>query len=124
MTVAWPQVSLKDFQNFAALRRDVHTLEVALEFYHNTVGHLRVEDFQRAAKKITGQDMSQSIIRVVFAMFDTDVDGDLTPRELLQVLRRREGNSAFDTYSVERQDVGATGLFKCFVNCIAKKQNP
>lgn len=117
------QVSLQDFENFAALRRDVHTLEVALDFYHNSMGHLRIEDFARAAKKITGQDMNPTLIKIVFAMFDTDDDGDLTPRELLQVLRRREGNSAYQQYSMERQDAGASGLFKCLVNCVAGKQD-
>ena len=115
------QVSLQQFENFARLRRDVHTLEVALEFYHNTVGHLRVDDFQRAAKKITGTDMGKDLIKVLFAIFDTDKDADLSPRELLQVMRRREGNSAYDTYSIERQDTGATGLFKCFIGCITRQ---
>lgn len=117
------QISLEDFQTFAVLRRDVHTLEVALEFYHNTVGHLRVEDFARAARKITGRDMSQDLIDIVFAMFDLNNDGDLTPYELIQVLKRREGNSAYDAYSIERQDAsGATGLFNCFVSCITRQR--
>ena len=115
------QVTLEAFENFAHLRQDVHKLAVALEFYHNTVGHLREEDFQRAAKKITGKDIGKEIVALTFAMFDTDSDGDLSPQELLEVLRRREGNSSYGAYSIERQETGATGLYKCFISCITQR---
>lgn len=118
------QVPLTEFENFAALRRDVHTLGVALEFYHNTVGHLKAEDFQRAARKITGQAMDKRLIHIVFAVFDTDQNGDLSHKELLEVLRRREGNSTYQTYGMERKESGATGLFKCLVNCVAGQSGP
>ena len=115
---------MEAFENFARLRRDVHTLEIALEFYHNTVGHLKIEDFQRAAKKITGAHMDKDIVAILFSMFDTDANGDLSPAELIQILQRREGNSAYSAYGIDRQQPGATGLFKCFIGCIKRQQSP
>lgn len=47
------------------------------------------DDFARAAKVVSGQDLSHDCVWVVFKMFDTGGDGKLQHEELLDVTRDR-----------------------------------
>ena len=108
------QLSLRQFQHFAELRKDMHSLTVALNFFHNTVGKLDKAAFTRAAKNITGAPLDPGTIDLVYAVFDLDGNDDLSPGEVIEVLRRREGNSAYKFDQAKRQP-----LFTCLIGCIA-----
>ena len=40
------QVSYDDFKEFASLRKELHKLQVALEFYQQTTGHFCLDDLK------------------------------------------------------------------------------
>lgn len=40
------QVSFGDFREFASLRKELHNLQVALEFYQKTTGHFGLDDLK------------------------------------------------------------------------------
>ena len=42
----WVQVSYADFQEFASLRKELHKLQVALEFYQKTTGQFTLGDLK------------------------------------------------------------------------------
>ena len=55
-----------DYEQFAALlrlRHGIHKLAVALDFFQNTMGALSRDDFRRAARKVTGKDIAQHVVR-------------------------------------------------------------
>jgi len=40
------QISYQDFQEFASLRKELHKLQVALEFYQKTTGQFNLDDLK------------------------------------------------------------------------------
>ena len=40
------QISFEDFKEFASLRKELHKLQVALEFYQKTTGQFRLNDLK------------------------------------------------------------------------------
>ena len=40
------QVSFDDFKEFASLRKELHDLQVAVEFYQKTTGHFGLSDLK------------------------------------------------------------------------------
>lgn len=107
------QVSYEDFRHFANLYQHVHALSVALDFYHNINGKLEHDDFKRASKIITGSEINDNLVKIVYTLFDLNGDGNLSSSELIAVLRKREGSR-----SNKRSDEGDTiGLFSCLYAC-------
>ena len=94
------------------------SVQVALHFWHSTVGRLHKAAFARAAKLITGQELDPVIPDLVFAVFDLDDNSDLSPAEVIEVLRRREGNTTYEFDGGQQQS-----LWACLVGC-ASRQAP
>jgi len=45
------QISYDDFQEFASLRKELHKLQVALEFYQKTTGQFNYDDLKVCPSK-------------------------------------------------------------------------
>lgn len=56
------QVTWEDFKQFAQLRRCVHKLAVALDFFYTTDGRIGRRDFQRAVVKIMGKPLPEHLV--------------------------------------------------------------
>jgi hypothetical protein len=56
-------VTWEEFKQFAQLRRSVHKLAVALDFFRTTVGSIGRADFQRAIVKILGTPLPDHLVR-------------------------------------------------------------
>ena len=61
--------------------------------------------------------MDPVIVDILFAVFDLDDNADLSPHEVIEVLRRREGNTAYSFDAGEQQP-----LFSCLVGCFRSKK--
>ena len=106
-------MTYKDFRQFASLYQRVHDLSVALDFYHNINGKLEPSDFKRASKIITGSEIKDDLVKIVYTLFDLNGDGNLSSNELIAVLRKREGSR-----SNKRSDEDdKIGLFSCLYAC-------
>ncbi len=55
--------------------------------HNNNCLFLSTEEFQRAARAVTGKRMNTSIVRSVFLLFDADGDGHLSAEEFIAVTR-------------------------------------
>ena len=55
------QISYDDFQEFASLRKELHKLQVALEFYQKTTGQFNFDDL-----KVCTSQRSQRLSRYCF----------------------------------------------------------
>jgi Ca2+-binding EF-hand superfamily protein len=104
-------VSYEDYRHFASLYQHVHSLSVALDFYLNINGKLEHEDFKRATKIITGSEIPDSLVKIVYTLFDLNGDGNLSASELIAVLRKREGSRS------DKRSDGKSGLFSCLHAC-------
>ena len=59
------QVTYNQFRHFASLYQHVHTLAVALNFFHNLQGELKPHDFKRATKIVTGSEIANELVSPV-----------------------------------------------------------
>ncbi|KAL3131679.1 hypothetical protein ABBQ38_007972 [Trebouxia sp. C0009 RCD-2024] len=120
--LATAKVSYDDFKEFASLRKELHKLQVALEFYQKTTGKFALDDLKRAVQRVMKRDMSDAPLHIVFSLFDANRDGNLASGELVAVLRRRENNAFINMFGFDRdtRDCPA-GFFPCLRHCWLKE---
>jgi hypothetical protein len=104
------------FAAFHALMPRLGELRRALLSYDASRGAVTPATLVGAAKRVCGIDLAPSVVSVVFAVFDADGDGSLSPAEFIDVMARRrkmEGASASSA-----QD--GPPLFGCCADCFSK----
>ncbi|CAJ0932721.1 unnamed protein product, partial [Mesorhabditis belari] len=72
-----------------ALLYHIEEVDVALHFHRMAGVSIDGEMLQRVAKKITGIDLSNHVVEVVITLFDDNLDGKLSDKEFISVMRRR-----------------------------------
>ncbi|XP_059461488.1 calcium uptake protein, mitochondrial-like isoform X2 [Corylus avellana] len=112
-------ISAKDFalsmvasadMSHLELRRKLEPLSLALFSFGEVNGLLTRKDFQRAASQVCNLSLSDNVVEIIFHVFDTNRDGNLTYDEFVRVLYKRERDI---TRPVEE---GVPGLLSCFRN--------
>ncbi|DBB15580.1 TPA: hypothetical protein ACH3X3_003794 [Trebouxia sp. C0006] len=112
------KISYDDFQEFASLRKELHKLQVALEFYQKTTGQFNFDDLKRAVQKVMKRNLSDAPLQIVFALFDANQDGNLAATELVTVMRRRENNAFVNLFGFDRDARDCpSGFFPCMRHC-------
>ncbi len=84
---AW--ITPVQFAAFHALLPRLPELRAALTAYDAARGALTPATFASAVRRVCGLDLAPSVIAVIFAVFDADGDGTLTPKEFFDVMERR-----------------------------------
>ncbi|CAK8569992.1 unnamed protein product [Lathyrus sativus] len=107
-------ITFEDFKNFANLRKKLFPFSLALFSFGEVNGLLTRDDFQRAASHVCGISLSDNVVEIVFHLFDTNQDGNLSTDEFIRVLHKRE------------RDIGQpveTGMLGLLSSCWNRKQN-
>ncbi|KAK7320674.1 hypothetical protein VNO77_30368 [Canavalia gladiata] len=105
------RITYEDFKNFAELRRKLLPFSLALFSFGEVNGLLTRDDFWRAASQVCSISLSENVVNIVFHLFDTNRDGNLSADEFIRVLHRRERDIA------QPMATGILGLFSCGWNC-------
>lgn len=105
------RITFEEFTNFAELRKQLRPFSLAVFSYGKVNGLLTKQDFQRAATQVCGISISDNLVDLVFYIFDTNRDGNLSSDEFLRVLQRRESNTS------QPRGAGDKGLFSCWFEC-------
>ena len=111
-------ITLPQFAAFHALVPRLGELRRALLSYDASGGSVSPAALVGAAKRVCGIDLAPAVVAVVFAVFDTDGDGTLSPAEFLDVMARRrklEGAGAARGANGEH-----ASLLDCCAECWAK----
>ncbi|WJX09798.1 hypothetical protein P8452_00593 [Trifolium repens] len=105
------RITFEDFKNFAELRKKLLPLSLALFSFGKVNGLLTRDDFQRAASHVCGISLSDNVVDIVYHLFDTNQDGNLSTDEFVRVLHKRERDSGHPV------ETGMLGLLSCCWNC-------
>ncbi|KAJ7562065.1 hypothetical protein O6H91_03G053900 [Diphasiastrum complanatum] len=105
------EISYQEFRQFAELRKQLPMLAVAISSFGKSHGLLTQSDFQRAASQVCNVPVTDTVVDIVFHIFDLNNDGTLSMEEFLGVLQRRERGVADPVES------GLAKIFKCLFRC-------
>ncbi|WRX34153.1 hypothetical protein QQP08_026640 [Theobroma cacao] len=104
------RITFEEFKNFAELRKRLQSFSLAIFSYGKVNGVLTKKDFQRAASQVCGIAITDSVVDIIFHVFDANRDGNLSSDEFVRVVQRRERNN-----SQPRADT--KGLISCWLSC-------
>ncbi|PUZ47885.1 hypothetical protein GQ55_7G202000 [Panicum hallii var. hallii] len=104
------RISFEEFKAFAYLRRRLEPLSMAIFAYGKVNGLLTKQDLKRAAQHVCGVDLTDRVVDIIFHVFDTNQDGNLSSEEFLRALQRRETDIRQPTIP------GPLGFLSCWFN--------
>lgn len=105
------RITREEFWRFVELRRKLGPLASAMYTYGKVYGLLTKADFQRAATHVCDVPITGNLVDIVFHIFDTSKDGNLSIDEFLGVLDRREYDITYPRES------GIIHLLTCWWDC-------
>ncbi|KAL6903658.1 hypothetical protein ACP4OV_004471 [Aristida adscensionis] len=105
------RITFEEFKAFADLRRRLEPLSMAIFTYGKVNGLLTKQDIKRAAQHVCGVDLTDTVVDIIFHVFDTNQDGNLSSEEFLRALQRRETDIRQPAIS------GPLGFLSCWFNC-------
>ncbi|XP_074591838.1 calcium uptake protein, mitochondrial-like isoform X2 [Curcuma longa] len=101
----------EEFKAFAELRKRLKPLSVAIFSYGKVNGLLTKQDFIRAASHVCGISLTENVVDVIFHVFDTNCDGNLSSEEFVRALQRRQTDIQYPS------NTGIMGLLSCWLHC-------
>ncbi|XP_020259149.1 calcium uptake protein, mitochondrial-like, partial [Asparagus officinalis] len=104
------RITFEEFKAFADLRKQLHPLSLAIFSYGKVNGLLTKEDFKRAASQVCGVPLTDNVVDVIFHVFDTNRDGNLSSEEFLRAMQKREDDIRHPTVP------GLLGRLACCLN--------
>ncbi|CAG2059823.1 unnamed protein product, partial [Timema podura] len=105
-------VSLEDYLTFYSFLNNINDVDMALSFYHIAGAPINQETLKNVAHTVAKVQMSDHVIGVVFTIFDENLDGRLSNREFVSVMKGRLQRG------LERpKDVGFTKLMRVCAKC-------
>ncbi|XP_026278416.1 calcium uptake protein 1 homolog, mitochondrial isoform X1 [Frankliniella occidentalis] len=84
-----PGVSRDDYLKFFHFLNNINDVDTALTFYHIAGASIDQATLKHVAKTVAHVDLSDHIISVVFTIFDENLDGQLSNREFVAVMKNR-----------------------------------
>ncbi|KAB1204657.1 Calcium uptake protein 1, mitochondrial [Morella rubra] len=101
------RITFEEFHTFAELRQKLRPFSLALFTFGEVNGLLRKQDFQRAASHVCDVSLSDNVVEIIFHLFDTNRDGNLSCDEFVRVLHNRGRDIA------QPMEAGVLGFFSC-----------
>ncbi|KFM83056.1 Calcium uptake protein 1-like protein, mitochondrial, partial [Stegodyphus mimosarum] len=82
-------ISLDDYLLFFHFLNDINDVDTALTFYHIAGASIDQATLKHVAKTVAHLDLSDHVIDIVFTLFDENMDGQLSNREFVAVMKER-----------------------------------
>ncbi|XP_022200654.1 calcium uptake protein 3, mitochondrial [Nilaparvata lugens] len=82
-------ISFEEFRVFCQFLNNLEDFTIAMRMYTLADHPISKDEFLRAVKICTGQNLSKHLVDTVFAIFDEDGDGQLSYREFIAIMKDR-----------------------------------
>ncbi|XP_071551338.1 calcium uptake protein 3, mitochondrial isoform X6 [Panulirus ornatus] len=82
-------ITFSEFKSFCQFLNTLDDFAIAMRMYTLADQPISQEEFHRAVKICTGEELSPHIVDTVFKIFDDDGDGQLSYKEFIAIMRDR-----------------------------------
>ncbi|XP_065339734.1 calcium uptake protein 1 homolog, mitochondrial isoform X2 [Cloeon dipterum] len=82
-------ISKEDYLKFFHFLNNINDVDTALTFYHIAGASIDQTTLKHVAKTVVHVNLSDHVIDVVFTIFDENMDGELSNREFVAVMKNR-----------------------------------
>lgn len=82
-------ITFEEVRNFAVFLDSISDVEIALSMHSAAGACISVGDLQQVSTTVTGIDLSNHLVKVVFDIFDENDDGELSHKEFIKVMKSR-----------------------------------
>ncbi|KAJ8920697.1 hypothetical protein NQ315_004836 [Exocentrus adspersus] len=82
-------ISRQDYLNFFHFLNNINDVDTALTFYHIAGASIDQQTLKHVAKTVAHVDLTDHVINVVFTIFDENLDGQLSNKEFIAVMKNR-----------------------------------
>nr|CAH7715673.1 unnamed protein product [Callosobruchus chinensis] len=82
-------ISQTDYLNFFHFLNNINDVDTALTFYHIAGAAIDEPTLKHVAKTVAHVDLSDHVVHVVFTIFDDNLDGQLSNKEFIAVMKNR-----------------------------------
>nr|XP_023025678.1 calcium uptake protein 1 homolog, mitochondrial isoform X2 [Leptinotarsa decemlineata] len=82
-------ISKQDYLNFFHFLNNINDVDTALTFYHIAGASIDQQTLKHVAKTVVHVNLSDHVIHVVFTIFDENLDGQLSNKEFIAVMKNR-----------------------------------
>ncbi|CAG9825275.1 unnamed protein product [Phaedon cochleariae] len=111
-------ISKEDYMNFFHFLNNINDVDTALTFYHIAGASIDQQTLKHVAKTVAHVELSDHVINVVFTIFDENLDGQLSNKEFIAVMKNRL------LRGLEKpKDTGFVKLMQSILKC-AKETKP
>ncbi|XP_014209902.1 calcium uptake protein 1 homolog, mitochondrial isoform X2 [Copidosoma floridanum] len=102
----------EDYLKFFHFLSNINDVDTALTFYHIAGASIDPATLKHVAKTVSHVDLSDHVIKVVYTIFDENMDGQLSNREFVAVMKNRA------LRGLEKpKDTGFVKLFQSILKC-------
>jgi calcium uptake protein 1, mitochondrial len=123
-SLANADVTFDEFKQFRGCLRRLRAIEVALEFWRASTGHVTSKDFETVTARVLGKALPRHVLEVLHHLFGAR-DGELNTDYLVTVMERHHetGGTASAWASEAGKDGGKSqgGWVGCMVKCMAHR---
>uniref|UniRef100_A0A8C4R4W4 Calcium uptake protein 1, mitochondrial n=1 Tax=Eptatretus burgeri TaxID=7764 RepID=A0A8C4R4W4_EPTBU len=107
-----PGVTFEEVQNFFTFLKNINDVDTALTFYHMAGASIDKLTMKQVARTVAGVELSDHVCNVVFALFDSDENGELSNKEFVAIMKQRLMRGL-----EKPKDMGFTRLLEAMWKC-------
>ncbi|XP_051897271.1 calcium uptake protein 1, mitochondrial isoform X3 [Pristis pectinata] len=105
-------ITFEEVENFFTFLKNINDVDTALSFYHMAGASIDKATMKQVARTVAKVELSDHVCDVVFALFDSDGNGELSNKEFISIMKQRLMRGL-----EKPKDTGFTRLMRAMWKC-------
>ncbi|XP_067828543.1 calcium uptake protein 1, mitochondrial isoform X2 [Heptranchias perlo] len=105
-------ITFEEVEYFFTFLKNINDVDTALSFYHMAGASIDKATMKQVARTVARVELSDHVCDVVFALFDSDGNGELSNREFISIMKQRLMRGL-----EKPKDTGFTRLMRAMWKC-------